>query len=149
MFFGGGGGWQRALGDSWRRAAALRLQVAADSGDICASCCSTTVETVKVNYNINDGAPQAVVPYYGSIIPHVATHGGAPPAAAVMPAVGLTTCSMWLRLVDERVPSLPLHLSSERPAAPRPRRRRHFGQHLFDPAAFDSRLESIWQGCRV
>lgn len=45
----------------------------ADSGDICASCCSAIVETLKVNYNINDSALQAVVPYYASIIPCMGT----------------------------------------------------------------------------
>lgn len=48
---------------------ALWLRGAADSGDICASCCSAIVETLKVNYNINDSALQAVGPYYTSIIP--------------------------------------------------------------------------------
>lgn len=53
----------------------LWLLQGADSGDICASCCSAIVETLKVNYNINDSALQAVVPYYASIIPCMGTQG--------------------------------------------------------------------------
>lgn len=68
-----GGGWQGAFQDSWWKAGALWLLEGADSGDICASCCSAIVETLKVNYNINDSTLQAVVPYYASIIPCMGT----------------------------------------------------------------------------
>ncbi len=67
------GGWQGAFQDSWWKPGVLWLLEGADSGDICASCCSAIVETLKVNYNINDSALQAVVPYYASIIPCMGT----------------------------------------------------------------------------
>ena len=70
---GEGGGWQGAFKDSWWKPGVLWLLEGADSGDICASCCSAIVETLKVNYNINDSALQAVVPYYASIIPCMGT----------------------------------------------------------------------------
>lgn len=105
-------------GDSWRR----------DSGDICASCCSAVVETVKVNYSINGGALQAVVADYASIIPHAATRRGT--AATVKTRRWfnyLNHSSMWVRLADDwfclaNTPYLhsSLHLSSERPVAPDP-----------------------------
>lgn len=69
----GGGCWQGAFQDSWRKAGVLWLRGGADSGDICASCCSAIAETLKVNYNINDSALQAVAPYYASIIPRAGT----------------------------------------------------------------------------
>lgn len=70
---GGVGGWQGVFGDSWWKAGVSWLLEGADSGGICASCCSAIVETLKVNYNINDRALQAVVPYYASIIPCMST----------------------------------------------------------------------------
>lgn len=67
------GGWQGAIQDSWWKPGALWLLGAADSGGICASCCSAIRKTLKVNYNINDRPLQAVVPYYTSIIPCMGT----------------------------------------------------------------------------
>lgn len=67
------GGWQGAIQDSWWKPGALWLLGAADSGGICASCCSAIGKTLKVNYNINDRPLQAVVPYYTSIIPCMGT----------------------------------------------------------------------------
>lgn len=95
-----GGGWQGAFQDSWWKAGALWLLEGADSGDICASCCSAIVETLKVNYNINDSTLQAVVPYYASIIPCMGTQrhregiGPVPPAP---PATHLAAkrSSLW------------------------------------------------------
>lgn len=42
-----------------------------------------------MNYNINDGALQAVVPYYSSIIRRVGTRGGAAPSAAAAAAAAV------------------------------------------------------------
>lgn len=75
----------------------LWLLQGADSGDICASCCSAIVETLKVNYNINDSALQAVVPYYASIIPCMGTqrHRGE--------GIGGVGCQLWEKKKGERL----------------------------------------------
>lgn len=96
----GGGGAEGQLAESGGGA------LAADSGDICASCCSATLETVKVNYSINGGALQAVAAYYTSIIPHAATRGATAAAAAAAVKTrrwfnNLRRCSTRLRLADD------------------------------------------------
>lgn len=97
----GGGGAEGQLAESGGGGGAL----AADSGDICASCCSATLETVKVNYSINGGALQAVAAYYTSIIPHAATRGATAAAAAAVKTHrwfnNLRRCSTRLRLADD------------------------------------------------
>lgn len=100
-----GGGWQGAFQDSWWKAGALWLLEGADSGDICASCCSAIVETLKVNYNINDSTLQAVVPYYASIIPCMGTQRHREGIGPSLPPHPPPT-SLWKGAVYERIVGL-------------------------------------------
>lgn len=100
-----GGGWQGAFQDSWWKAGALWLLEGADSGDICASCCSAIVETLKVNYNINDSTLQAVVPYYASIIPCMGTQRHREGIGPSLPPRPPPT-SLWKGAVYERIVGL-------------------------------------------